>query len=148
MIGGAKRLFVVLPMNSAIGSPAALAFSIGRKTARVTDKAERGKRAEPLKPCQRIGGESQLPFVRADEHIGSSSPHFHPWDDASTGPQFAWLERSLEGALALGRDDRRTLCLDGQQGRARGEQSLHRAQAAFIPLGALTKKFQGALGQL
>src|ERR1700674_4365115 len=115
MIGGAEGLFVVLPMKRAIGSPAALSLSIGGKTARVTDKAERGKRAEPLKPCQRIGGESQLPFVRADEYIGPSSPHFHPWDDARTGPQFARLERSLEGALPLGRTDRRTLYLDGQE---------------------------------
>src|SRR5260370_30702964 len=115
MTGGAQRLFVVLPMNSAIGSPAALSLAIGGKTASVADKAERGKRGEPLKPCQRIGGESQLPFVWADEHIGPSSPHFHPWDDASTGPQFAWLERSLEGALPLGCTDRRTLCLDGQE---------------------------------
>ncbi len=133
MIGGAKRLFVVLPMNRAIGSPAPLSFSIGRKTARVADKAERGKRAEPLKPVQRIGGESQLPFVWADEHIGPSRPQFHPWDDARTSPQFAWLERSLEGALPLGSNDRRTLSLDGQQGCALGEQSLQRAQAAFIP---------------
>src|SRR5712691_13008663 len=109
MIGGAKRLFVVLPMNSAIGSPAALSLAIGRKTARVADKAERGEGAEPLKPCQRIDGESQLPFVGADEHIGSSSPHFHPWNDARTCLQLAWLERALKGALPAGSNDRHFL---------------------------------------
>ncbi len=105
-------------MKSARGSPTALSFSIGRKTSGVADKAERGERTEPLKPFQRIGGESQLPFVRADEHRGPSSPHFNPWDDASTCPQLAWLERSLEGALALGSNDRLLLCLDGQKGCA------------------------------
>src|ERR1700694_3783057 len=105
-------------MKSAIGSPASLSLSIGGKTARVTDKAERGKRAEPLKPCQRIGGESQLSFVGADEHIGASSPHFHPWNDASTCLQLAWLERSLKAALPVGSTDRHFLCLDGQQGCA------------------------------
>src|SRR5260370_18897920 len=118
MIGGAKRLFVVLPMKSAIGSPAALSLSIRRKTARVTDKAERGKRAEPLKPFQRIGGESQLPFVRADEHIGPRTPHFHPSDDASTCPQLAWLVRPLEGTIPLGSNHRNLLCLDGHKGCA------------------------------
>src|SRR5260370_23316023 len=116
MIGGAKRLFVVLPMKSAIGSPAALSLSIGRKTARVTDKAERGKRAEPLKPFQRIGGESQLPFVRADEHIGPRSPHFHPGDDPRTCPQRAWLRGPLEGTTPLGSNDRHLLCLDAHKG--------------------------------
>src|SRR5260370_6104153 len=135
-------------MKSAIGSPAALSLPIGRKTPGVADKAERGERTEPLKPFGRIGGESQLPFLRADEHIGPSSPHFHPWDDASTCPQLAWLERSLEGALALGSNDRHLLCLDGHTGCALGEQSLQRAQAAFIPLRALAKEFQGELGQL
>src|SRR5260370_32938886 len=118
MIGGAKRLFVVLLMKSAIGAPAAVSLCVGRKTARVTDKAERGKRAEPLKPFQRIGGESQLPFVRADEHIGRRSPHFHPWDDARTCPQLAWLERPLEGTIPLGSNDRHLLCLDGHKGCA------------------------------
>ena len=99
MIGGAERLFVVLTMKSARGSPTALSLSIGRKTSGVADKAERGERTEPLKPFQRIGGESQLPFVRADEHIGPSSPNFNPWNDARTCPQLAWLAHAMRNEL-------------------------------------------------
>ena len=97
-IGGAKRLFVVLPMKSAIGSPAPQSLSIGRKMPRVADKTKRGKRTEPLKPFQRTSGESQLPFrCGQDQHIGPSRPISTRGDDASTCLQLAWMEKRWKG---------------------------------------------------
>jgi hypothetical protein len=93
-VGGAKRLFVVATMKRARGSPAPRSLPIGGKTASLTDKAERGERAEPIKPFQRISGERKLTFLRADQDIATSSSIFHAWKHPGACLQFGWQETS------------------------------------------------------
>ena len=48
-----------------------LGFAVGRKATLLSDKAKRGERRQPVKPCGRIRLQVQFAFLRADDHIDS-----------------------------------------------------------------------------
>jgi hypothetical protein len=71
-----------------------LGVAVGGKTTQLADKAERGKRGEPVKPLARIRYQAQLTFLRTDDHIGALGAVFDQRGHTGASTLFGWIELS------------------------------------------------------